>query len=33
MIADERKLKDCNSLSYICFPLRKSAIICVSIKI
>ena len=30
---DRHRLKDCGSLSYICFPLRKSAIICVSIKI
>ena len=30
---DRHRLKDCSSLSYICFPLRKSAIICVSIKI
>ena len=30
---DKRGLKDCSSLSYICFPLRKSAFICVSIKI
>ena len=29
----KRRLKGCSSLSYICFPLRKSAIICVSIKI
>ena len=32
-INTERRLEDCSSLSYICFPLRKSAIICVSIKI
>ena len=30
---NECRLKDCSSISYICFPLRKSAIICVSIKI
>ena len=32
-INTERRLEDCSSLSYICFPLRKSAIICVTIKI
>ena len=33
MIADERRLKNCSSLFYRYFPLRKSAFICVSIKI
>ena len=28
-----RGLKACSFLSYICFPLRKSAFVCVSIKI
>ena len=32
-LTHKHRLKNCISLSQICFPLRKSAIICVSIKI